>query len=275
MKKIAIIGVGLMGGSLGLTLKRLNGKNKRQYEILGIGRNGKKLQRARKLNAIDKFSVDISSVGESDIVFICSPVDTIVNIYKTVSKFVKKGAVVADMGSIKDNIVKEISVLRKKNKSLPEFVGCHPMAGTEHSGVDYAEAGLYKNAVTVITSNKNAKGTKAVAKVWKDAGCKVVYMSSKEHDKYAAFTSHLPHIIAFVYYKIFKDKSLKDKNIKNLIAGSFNSITRVAKSLPEMWIPIFLNNKKNLKVLSQQFCNEIKNFTISFNDTRKLKKFLA
>lgn len=273
MKKIAIIGVGLMGGSLGLALKRYNGKNKKQYEILGIGRNKKKLQKAKKLGAIDGFSVDTASVCDADIIFICSPVDTVVDIYKTVSKFVKKGAVVADIGSIKGSIENDIESLRKKNKNLPEFVGCHPMAGTEHSGVDFAEAHLYEDAVTIITSNKNAKGTKAVAKIWKDTGCKVIYMSATDHDKYAAFTSHLPHIIAFVYYKIFKEKCNKDKNIKNLVAGSFNSITRVAKSSSEMWIPIFLNNKKVLKVLSQQLCNEIKNFVTDFDNEKRLKKF--
>lgn len=273
MKKIAIIGVGLMGGSLGIALK--NGTNKKQYNIIGIGRNEKKLRKAKKLNAVDSFSVDISSVRDADIVFICSPVDTVTDIYKIVSKYVKKGAVVADIGSTKENIEKEINVLRKKNKNLPEFVGCHPMAGTEHSGIDYAKDDLYYDATTIITSNKNSKGTKIVAEVWKDVGCKVVYMSAKQHDKYAAFTSHLPHIIAFVYYKIFKEKSAKNKDINNLIAGSFKSITRVAKSSPEMWMPIFLNNKNNLKELSKQLCKEIKLFTDTFNDTKKLKNFLA
>ena len=275
MKKIAVIGVGLMGGSLGLALKRLNGKNKKQYEILGIGRNGKKLLRAKKLGAVDSFSVDISSVNDADIIFICTPVDTVVDVYKTVAKYVKKGAVVADVGSIKENIEVKIKALRKRNKNLPEFVGCHPMAGTEHSGVDFADENLYESAVTVITSDKNAKSAKTVAKIWKDAGCKIVYMDAKKHDKYVAFTSHLPHIIAFVYYKIFKEKSLKDKNIKNLAAGSFKSITRVAKSSPEMWLPIFLNNKNNLKNLSQQLCKGIKLFADSFNDTKKLKKFFC
>lgn len=273
MKKVAIIGVGLMGGSLGLALKRLNGKNKKQYEILGIGRNAKKLQGAQKLGAIDSFSVDISAVKDCDIVFICSPVDTVADIYKTVAKFVKKSAVIADLGSIKESIEVKIGSLRKRNKNFPEFVGCHPMAGTEHSGVDYAEENLYEGAITVITSNKNAKGTKAVAKIWKDAGCKIIYMDAKEHDKYVAFTSHLPHIIAFVYYRIFKEKSLKDKNIKNLTAGSFNSITRVAKSSPEMWLPIFLNNKKNLKTLSRQLCTEIGNFVTNFDNSTKLERF--
>lgn len=273
MKKVAIIGVGLMGGSLGLALK--TDKNKNQYNIIGIGRNAKKLQRAKKLGAIDSFSVDISSVHDADIIFICSPVNTVVNIYKTVAKYAKKDAVIADIGSTKETIEKEIKSLRKRNKNFPEFVGCHPMAGTEHNGVEYAKADMYNGANTIITSGKNTKGTKIVAKVWKDAGCKIVYMTAKEHDKYAAFTSHLPHIIAFVYSKMFKEKSKKNKDIENLIAGSFKSITRVAKSSPEMWQPIFSDNKNNLKILSQQLCKEIKLFTDSFNDTKKLKKFFC
>jgi prephenate dehydrogenase len=274
MKKVAVIGVGLMGGSLGIALRHVLKNGKRQYEVIGIGRNLKSLQLAKDKNAVDYYFTDISCVSKADIVFICSPVDTIVDIYKTVSKFVKKNAIVADIGSIKFNVDEKIKRLRANNKSFPDFVGCHPMAGIEQNGIEFASIDIYNGATVVITSQKQTKNVKTISKIWKDIGCKLIFMSAKEHDECVAFTSHLPHIIAFNFYRMFKEKNDINKNIKNLVAGSFKSITRVAKSSPEMWIPIFLNNKNNLKVLSQELCDQIKLFIKSFEDENKLKEIL-
>ena len=274
MKTVAIIGVGLMGGSLGIALRHVLKNGKRLYEVIGIGRNVKSLRLAKDKNAVDSYSTDISCVSKADIVFICSPVDTIVDIYKTVSKFVTKKTIVADIGSIKFNVDDKIKKIKEKNKSFPDFVGCHPMTGTEQNGIEFASLDIYNGATVVITSKYRTKNVKTVSKLWKDIGCKIIFMSAKEHDECVAFTSHLPHIIAFGFYKMFKEKNCKNRNIRNLVAGSFKSITRVAKSSPEMWIPIFLNNKNNLKVLAQEFCLRINLFVKSFDDEKKLKEIL-
>lgn len=274
MKTVAIIGVGLMGGSLGIVLKHVTKKGQRQYEVVGIGRNLKTLKLAKDKKAVDNFSTNINMVSCADIVFICSPADTVVDIYIEVAKYVKKTTIVCDIGSIKFNICEQIKKIQKENKNYPCFVGCHPMAGIEQSGIEYASGDIYNNATVVITSNIQNRNVKIISGLWKDVGCKVKFMSAKEHDEIVAFTSHLPHIIAFSFYKMFKEKNSQNKNIKSLVAGSFGSITRVAKSSPNMWTPIFLNNKNNLKLLSMQFCKQIKEFVNCFDDKKKLKGIL-
>ena len=274
MKTVAVIGVGLMGGSLGIALRHILKNGSRQYEVIGIGRNIKKLKLAKDKNSVDCYSTDISAVKCADIVFICSPVDITVDMYKEVSKYVDKKTIVCDIGSIKFNVDTKIKQLQQKNKDYPAFIGCHPMCGIEQNGIEYASLDIYNNANVIITSNPKDKNTKIISKLWKDIGCKVLFISAKEHDETVAFTSHIPHIIAFTFYKMFREKKGKNKNIENLVAGSFKSLTRVAKSSPNMWIPIFLNNKKNLKQLSNELCKQIKIFVNSFNDEEKLKEIL-
>lgn len=274
MKTVAIIGVGLMGGSLGIALKQFTKKGQRQYEVVGIGRNLKTLKLAKDKKAVDSFSTNINMVSCADIVFICSPADTVVDIYLEVAKYVRKTTIVCDVSSIKFNICEQIKKIQKENKNYPCFVGCHPMAGIEQSGIKYASGDIYNNATVVITSDIHDKNVKIISRLWKDIGCKIKFMSAEEHDEIVAFTSHLPHIIAFSFYKMFKEKNSKNKNIKNLIAGSFESITRVAKSSPSMWTPIFLNNKDDLQKLSMRFCEQIKEFVNCFDDEKKLKDVL-
>lgn len=274
MKTVAIIGVGLMGGSLGIALRHISKNGSRQYDVVGIGRNIKNLKLAKDKNAIDSYSTDIHAVKCADIVFICSPVDTIVNFYKEIAEIVDSKTIICDIGSIKYNVDNDIKKIQQKNKDYPSFVGCHPMCGMEQNGIEYASLDIYNNATVVITANSKDKNTKIISKLWKDIGCKVFFMSAKEHDETVAFTSHLPHIIAFSFYKMFKEKKDKNANINNLIAGSFRSLTRVAKSSPQMWIPIFLNNKDNLKRLSGELCEQIKVFVNTFNNEKKLKEIL-
>jgi prephenate dehydrogenase len=232
------------------------------------------LKLAKDKNAIDCYSTDISAAKCADIIFICSPVDLIVNIYKEIVNFANKKTIVCDIGSIKFNVENKIKQLQQKNKNNPVFIGCHPMCGIEQNGIEYASLDIYNNANVVITSNPKDKNTKIISKLWKEIGCKVLFMSAKEHDETVAFTSHIPHIIAFSFYKMFREKKDKNKNIENLVAGSFKSLTRVAKSSPQMWIPIFLNNKNNLKILSKELCKQIKEFTDTFGSEEKLKKIL-
>ena len=275
MKTVAIIGVGLMGGSLGIALRHISKNGSRLYDVIGIGRNIKKSQLAKDKNAVDSYSTNIDVVKCADIVFICSPVDMIVDFYKEVAKFVSKKTIVCDIGSIKFNVDNKIKQLQQKNKDYPAFVGCHPMCGIEQNGIEYASLDIYNNANVVITANPKDKNTQIIAKLWKSVGCKVVFMSAKEHDETVAFTSHIPHIIAFSFYKMFKEKENKNKNIDSLVAGSFKSLTRVAKSSPQMWVPIFLNNKNNLKVLSNELCKQIKEFVDTFGNEEKLKEILS
>ena len=162
MKTVAIIGVGLMGGSLGIALRHILKNGSRQYEVIGIGRNIKNLKLAKDKNAVDSFSTELSSVKCADIIFICTPVNTIVNFYKEISKFVNNKTIVCDIGSIKFNVDNKIKQLQ--HKGSPAFIGCHPMCGIEQNGIEYASLDIYNNATVVITSNPKEKNTKIFAK---------------------------------------------------------------------------------------------------------------
>lgn len=273
MKRVAIIGVGLMGGSLGMALRKVKKNSQRKYDIFGIGRNIKSLQLAKTKGAIDGFSSDIKDVAGADIVVICQPVDIVVNTYKQIAQYLSKKTIVTDIGSIKLNIENEINDIIKQNKEYPYFVGCHPMAGNEQNGIKFAKSNIYDDAYVIIT-NKNNKNVKTVSDMWKDIGCKVLFMSAKEHDEIVAFTSHLPHIIAFSFYNMFLTKQKKNKAVSKVVAGSFDSITRVAKSSIDIWLPIFLNNKKNLQTLTDEFCNQLKIFVKQIDNKKSLEKIL-
>jgi len=265
---VAIIGVGLMGGSLGMALRQ------HKYKVIGIGRNLKKLQIAKKTGAVDCFYNDIKYVSTADIIVICLPVDKIVETYKNLAKIVSDTAVICDIGSVKYNITKEINKIIKAHKKYPHFVGCHPMTGTEKSGIKNAYPDLYFNKSVVITDKKENKKNLLIVKMWKDIGCNIVYIQPKKHDELVAFTSHLPHIIAFSFYKAFKEKLKKYPEIKSVTAGSFESLTRVAKSSSGIWLPIIKENKQNLKKLISEYSKQINLFSETFGNEKKLKNLI-
>ena len=265
---VAVIGVGLMGGSLGMALRL------RKYKVIGIGRNLKKLQIAKKTGAVDFFYTDMKYAANANIIVICLPVNKIVETYKELIKFVSNKTIICDIGSTKYTTAKKIKQIIGKNKNYPYFVGCHPMTGTEKSGITNAVNELYTKKTVVITDKKENKKIKPVVKMWKDIGCNVVFMSPEKHDELVAFTSHLPHIIAFSFYKIFKDKLKNNSQIKAVTAGSFESITRVAKSSSDIWLPIIENNTKNLKKVVDEFCNQLNLFSKNFKNKNKLKNLI-
>lgn len=270
MQRVAILGVGLMGGSLGMALRNVYINKEREYFVLGIGRKIRNLKTAKQKGAVDKFSTNINDIKDCDAVFICYPADMVIDTYKKAAKIVSKKTIITDIGSVKLNIQKTIDALTIKNKNLPLFVGCHPMAGIEKNGIQYAQQNLYKNTNVIITGKKN----NLITKIWKSIGCNIIFMSAEKHDELVAFTSHLPHIIAFNFFRMFKEKNSKNKQLKNITGGSFGSITRVAKSSPDMWLPIFFGNKKNLQKLTKEFCDHMRKFIHTFNNKKNLHKLL-
>ncbi|MDR1122609.1 MAG: prephenate dehydrogenase/arogenate dehydrogenase family protein [Endomicrobium sp.] len=263
---VSIVGLGQIGGSLGLALK--NKTLKDRYYVTGIARKKETLKAALKIGAVDDSSLSLTSARNSDIVIICTPVDTIVSIYKKLVKIVKKNTVITDSGSVKYSIEREINDIN----SRVSFVGSHPMAGRAKNGLRSASADMFKNAKVIITPGRYGKFEKIVSKVWKDTGAKIVKMSAKDHDELVAFTSHLPHVIAFSLNKAYKKIKKKNPYIDDLIAGSFKSITRVSVSSADMWAPIFVSNAKNIDKCLDEFIKEINIFKKNLNDKRKIKK---
>ncbi|MEW6102730.1 MAG: prephenate dehydrogenase/arogenate dehydrogenase family protein [bacterium] len=230
---VGIIGLGLIGGSIGLSLK----KNRLVDKIIGFGRNKERLEEAKKLGVIDKIGEDFADLAEVDIVFLATPVLKIIEIGKEVSKFIKE-AIVSDAGSTKTLIVKELSPL------IPRFVGAHPMAGSHKSGIKFASDSLFSNACVVLTPNnrteKEAKGV--ISSLWKGMGAKVVEMSPELHDELVALSSHIPHITSNILIELISGR----KEAQSLISSGFKDMTRLSLSDPHLWNDIFLTNKENI-----------------------------
>lgn len=257
MKKIntvAIIGAGLIGGAFGMALL----KQKMADRVIGLGRNEARLKKALKLGALTEYSLDYWILGEADLVFMATPVNNIRELLFGIGPYLKAGALVTDGGSTKAEIVSAA------NKYLPlytYFIGSHPIAGSEKSGVQFASADLFKGSVCAVTPDKltNKIALKKVSNIWKALGAKVVTLSPVEHDKVLASTSHLPHFAAAA---MSLSAIKRDKNRRALTGKGFKDTTRIAASSPEIWAEIALANRKNI-------CASLKNFLLQ---TSRLEK---
>jgi prephenate dehydrogenase len=232
-KRVAVVGVGLIGGSLAIELRG----SKMAGSICGVGRGLKNLKTAKRLGIIDEYTTDVlKGVADADLIVLAVPVSRTAGLVKAAANALKPGAIVTDVGSVKKAVVEACEPL------MPEgvfFVGGHPIAGTEHSGAESAFAGLFKGRRTIITpTKKTSKGAlKAVTQVWKAAGSEVVIMDAGTHDRVLAAVSHLPHMIAYTLVGAVADLGSVDngEKIVKYSAGGFRDFTRIASSSPEMW----------------------------------------
>jgi prephenate dehydrogenase len=271
MLNVSIVGLGQMGGSLGLALKNKALRNR--YHVTGISRKQDTLDIALKLKAADEVSLSLDAAKDADIVVICAPVDTIASIYKELINIVGTSTSITDTGSVKYSIEKDIKAYCKKN-GLASFIGSHPMAGREKNGILSASADMFRNARVVITSGlkQSTKKENLIVKMWEDVGASVTKISAKKHDQLVAFTSHLPHVIAFLLNKSYKKIKQKNPQIEALMARSFESITRVAVSSADMWAPIFAANSKNIEKYLDEFIKELTFFKKNLKNKQKIKQ---
>jgi prephenate dehydrogenase len=239
INRLAIIGVGLIGGSLARILREKGEVG----EIVGIGRGEENLRRAVELGVIDRFEQDpAKGVCGADMVFLATPVCTIAPLLARIAPQLAPGAIVTDGGSVKEEIVAECERL------LPagcHFVGGHPIAGTEKSGVEASFSTLYQGRRCIVTPTAATDG-KALAKVvrmWELAGSEVVLMDPVKHDKVVAAISHLPHMVAYSLVHAVADYDGCDESILKYSAGGFRDFTRIASSDPAMWRDIALQNR--------------------------------
>ncbi len=234
--KIAIIGVGLIGGSIGKALK----KHRLGRQVTGIFRRKSSLKRAIRAKAVDSGTLDMKKgVSDADLVIIATPVSLIPSMAKKAAPFMKAGSILTDAGSVKVFVEREV---RRYLRKGVYFVGAHPMAGSEKTGVGAARSDLFRGAVTIVTNSgaTDKKSLKRIKDLWARLGSVVVVMSPAEHDRRVALTSHLPHIVAqSICLAVDKD------NLK-YAAGGFRDTTRIALSDPCMWNDIFKANKKEI-----------------------------
>ncbi len=251
--KVCIFGVGLLGGSIGMAIK----KNGLADKVVGIGRDIKRLKKAVLLGAVDTVTTDyISEVKDADLVILSMHINSSLEAAKKIAPFLKKDTVVTDVESTKELFCKKMRGI------LPDgihFVGAHPIAGLERHGVDVATDKLFTETACVITkttkTNKNA--FLKVEKLWNEIGANVVLFSPGQHDKLVAFTSHLPHIAAVSLVNTLGKKGTVDKDLKLVIGNGFKDTTRIASSSPEMWQEICKTNKKNILDVLSRFQREL------------------
>lgn len=248
IRRLCIIGVGLIGGSLARALRQAGACQ----EVVGSGRRVEHLQEAVDLGVIDRFETDAAlAVQGADMVVVCVPLGAMEQVFHSILPALAADAVVTDAGSAKASVV---SAARAGFGKLPTwFVPGHPIAGTEKSGVAASFAELYQGRRVILTPLENTDPT-ATAKVqamWEAAGAEVQCMSVEHHDDVLAATSHLPHVLAFQMVDTLARMSDEDE-IFRYAAGGFRDFTRIASSDPVMWRDICLaNDRAVLKMLER------------------------
>ncbi|CAG1002684.1 prephenate dehydrogenase [Anaerolineae bacterium] len=240
--KVAIIGVGLMGGSLAIVLKRAGLAG----HITGIGRGLANLETAKRLGLVDSFTRDVGEgVQDADLVVVAVPVLKIAETIRQAAPHLKKGCIVTDVGSVKGSVIDVVEPL------MPEgvyFVPGHPIAGTEHSGAEAAFGELYigRKCILTPTDKTGAAALEKTRLVWEATGAKVVVMDAAAHDMVLAAVSHLPHMIAYTLVNTVGDMEDGGVDALSYSAGGFRDFTRIASSSPEMWTDICAMNREQI-----------------------------
>ena len=248
LNKIVIFGVGLIGGSVGLALKKTGVAPK----IVGVGRNIENLQTAINLGVIDEAEADIAkAVGDANLVLIATPVAQTQKILEAIIPHLSQSTVVTDAGSTKSDIAQYVMNASKRAKNpehfLSQFVGGHPIAGAEKSGVTAAKEDLFIGKNVVLTPNEKTslEAIKLVSELWQTTGANVSEMTAQTHDQIFAAVSHLPHLLAFALVNNLANRP-NAKQLFDFAASGFRDFTRIAGSSPEMWRDISLANKTAL-----------------------------
>ena len=243
IKNVSIIGVGLIGGSLGLALK----KGRAVKKVTGIGRHLEKLKKARQMGAVDEYTTDfLSGVKDADLVVICTPVGLIASTLKKILPALKDGCLITDVGSVKGPVVAAAKKVIGSRKVF--FIGGHPMAGSEQAGIGSASRQLFVDAVWLLTPAKNTPEEKvaALTALLRRTGASILQLNAQSHDRIVSVTSHLPHLLAATMVNYLQLQDRKNPNTSRLTAGGFRDLTRIASSSPEIWADISLMNREEI-----------------------------
>lgn len=232
---VTIVGVGLIGGSLGMALK----ERRLARQVVGLGRNQERLAQAVALGAIDHGTTDqAEAMREADLVVLCTTVGSILETVQEFLQTARPGTIVTDVGSTKSEIV------RRANS--PRFVGGHPMAGSERTGVEAAQPRLFQEAIWALTPNETTdpESLHHVRMLAQEVGATTLVIAPEVHDAMVAVTSHLPHVLASALMRQAADARAPYPQINRLSAGSFADLTRVSAASPELWRDVCLSNRE-------------------------------
>ncbi|MEM9705911.1 MAG: prephenate/arogenate dehydrogenase family protein [Pseudomonadota bacterium] len=255
-QRVALIGVGLIGGSLSLGLQNAGVVG----DIIGFDRDEKALSRAIELGLIDEAAPSLGdAVADASLIILATPVGATAQMLGDVGKAAPPEAIIIDVGSVKSSLVEAAASLG----SGRYFVPCHPVSGTEQSGPDAAFATLFRDRWCIVTpvpdpSTEYQTAVEKVVALWRSVGANVEIMDAAHHDLALAVTSHLPHLIAFTLVGAADDlESVAEADIIKYSAGGFRDFTRIAASDPVMWRDVFLNNKDAILEVLGRFSEEL------------------
>ena len=270
-KKMTVIGVGLLGASLAKACRKYN----LVEEILGYGRNLENLKKAKSLGVIDYYAGDLrEAVKDCDLIVLCTPVSSIIPLIESLLPHLEVGAVITDVGSVKGPLVHEA------DKLMPEgifFVGSHPIAGGEKSGLEASREDLYCGAKCILTPTvkTNTQALEKVGALWESVGMDNLILDADEHDFVFGAVSHLPHIVAYALMNTLGAlKTNQDHEVTGYSGAGLKDITRIASGDPVMWRDICLLNQKHSLDLINRFqkkLNEISSL-IEKNDGQALEE---
>lgn len=253
MKNVYVIGVGLIGGSMALDIKALHP----ELPIFGIDTNEAHLEEAIQLKVIDSKAI-YPDLKQADLVILAIPVDAAVIELPKILDLISDACLVIDVGSTKMDICKAV----EKHPKRRNFLAAHPISGTEFSGPKAAIHNLYKNKTNIICEvEKTAfKLQEKALKLFTDIGMRIRYMNPEAHDKHIAYVSHLSHISSFMLGKTVIEKEKNERDIFDMAGSGFESTVRLAKSSPEMWTPIFKQNKVNVVEILNEYIQNLIQF---------------
>jgi prephenate dehydrogenase len=269
--KITVIGLGLIGGSIALDLKKAGLAS----EVIGLDQNVSHGTRAVELGLVDRLGEQDEALAISDIVILAIPVNALGKLLPTILDKVRKDAVVIDAGSTKSLICRAIAHHAKRD----QFVAAHPIAGTENSGPEAAFEGLFRNKTNIICERdkSSARALDVAGQVFDALGMNTIFMEPEEHDKHVAYVSHLSHVSSFLLGQTVLDIERDEKNIFALAGSGFASTVRLAKSSPDMWAPIFEQNAEYLSQALLEYIMHLQKFQyyLMKRDAKELHRIMA
>jgi prephenate dehydrogenase len=255
-KKIAIVGVGLIGGSLALQLH----EKKISSKLIGVETNEAHAQKALELELVDEILPLDEAIRQSDVIILAIPVDSMVKLLPGILDKISN-QIVVDLGSTKSQLVASV----KNHPRRGRYVAAHPMWGTEYSGPQAAVKGAFEK-VAVVLCNANDSDEDALTwtkKMFEKIGMRLLEMDAQAHDLHAAYVSHISHITSFALANTVLEKEKEEAAIFELASAGFESTVRLAKSNPSMWVPIFLQNKENILDVLKEHIAQLEKFKSS------------
>ncbi len=272
-RKVTLLGVGLLGGSLGMALRQ-RGLAERVH---GYVRRGASVQECLAVGAVDSASIDLAeSVESADLLVFCTPLAQMGDLARAALSRVSAGALVTDVGSVKTALVRELAPLFASRGAV--FIGSHPMAGSEKMGVSASRADLFNNAACVVTPTPELVEAQVqqIEELWRSVGARTIRLSPEIHDELVAWSSHLPHLLAAHLARLVLDPSRREEQAQ-LCATGFRDSTRIASGSPEMWRDIVLMNREPLRRALREYRGQLERFEelLLEGDANKVQNFFG